>query len=164
MRVVSNTSPLTNLAAIGQFDLLLRLYKEIHIPAAVWEELMADGGMWPGYTEVATANWIHRHNVKNRLSILALRRDVDLGEAEAIVLSIELDADLILLDEKEGRHAAQRLNLKPLGVIGILLEAKEKGFIPLVRPQLDALRETASFWISDPLYSHALELAQEKEE
>jgi hypothetical protein len=164
MKVVSNTSPLTNLAAIGQFDLLRRLYKEIHIPSAVWGELMAEDGKWPGCKEVATASWVQRHKVENRLSILALRRDVDLGEAEAIVLSIELDADIILIDEKEGRHAAQRLNLKPLGVIGVLLEAKEKGFIPLVRPQLDALRETAGFWISEPLYSHAIELAREKGE
>jgi hypothetical protein len=43
MIVVSNTSPLTNLAAIGQFSLLGRLYNEIHIANAVWSELNAGG-------------------------------------------------------------------------------------------------------------------------
>jgi predicted nucleic acid-binding protein len=48
MKVVSNTSPLTNLAAIGQFDLLCKLYGEIHIPDGVWDELNASGKPWPG--------------------------------------------------------------------------------------------------------------------
>jgi predicted nucleic acid-binding protein len=43
MIVVSNTSPLTNLAAIRQFDLLWRLYEQINIPEGVWSELNAYG-------------------------------------------------------------------------------------------------------------------------
>ncbi len=43
MIVVSNTSPLTNLAAIGQFDLLRYLYTELHIASGVWDELNAGG-------------------------------------------------------------------------------------------------------------------------
>ena len=48
MIVVSNTSPVTNLAAIGQFELLRLLYEEVHIPSAVWDELNAEGRSWPG--------------------------------------------------------------------------------------------------------------------
>lgn len=55
MIVVSNTSPLTNLAAIGQFELLHRLYGEIIIPEGVWIELNAYGKIWPGRNEVETA-------------------------------------------------------------------------------------------------------------
>lgn len=61
--VVSNTSPLTNLAAIGQFDLLQHFYSEIHIADAVWEKLNAQGKRWPGADKVAAANWIRRHAV-----------------------------------------------------------------------------------------------------
>ncbi len=60
MTVVSNTSPLTSLAAIGQFELLRRLYGEVHIADAVWDELNAGGRRWPGRDEVASAGWIHR--------------------------------------------------------------------------------------------------------
>ena len=67
MIVVSNTSPLTNLAAIGQINLLRMLYSKIHIPSGVWEELNASGKSWPGSKEVASANWIHQHTVKNNL-------------------------------------------------------------------------------------------------
>ncbi len=125
MIVVSNTSPLTNLAAIGQFDLLRKLYSEINIPYGVWEELNAMGRQWPGSREVAEADWGHRHNVRNQLWVSSLRKDLDRGESESIVLASELEADMILLDEREGRSAARRVRLKPLGVVGILLEAKK---------------------------------------
>jgi len=58
--VVSNTSPLTNLAAIGQLNLLHRLFSRIDIALAVWDELNANGRSWPGRDEVARASWIVR--------------------------------------------------------------------------------------------------------
>jgi len=63
-------------------------------------------------------------------------RDLDRGEAESIALALELDAELTLLDEKEGRHAAQRLGLRVIGVAGVLLEAKANGAVDKVRPHL----------------------------
>jgi predicted nucleic acid-binding protein len=95
MIVVSNTSPLTNLAAIGQFDLLRLLYSELHIAYGVWDELNAGGKRWPGCDEVAAAGWIQRHAVQNQALVTALRRDLDRGEAESIALALELGADLI---------------------------------------------------------------------
>ena len=164
MIVVSDTSVLTNLAAIGRFDLLRRLYATIHIADGVWEELNAGGKHWPGSEEVATANWVERHAVQNQALTCALEGDLDRGEAESIALALDLGADLILLDEREGRHAAQRLGLQVIGVVGILLEAKVKGAVDALRPHLDALRQTAGFYLSEPLYRSALALAGESEE
>jgi predicted nucleic acid-binding protein len=161
MIIVSNTSPLTNLAAIGQFDLLRRLYASLHIPQGVWGELNASNQRWPGRDEVATANWIERHTVQNQALVLALRRDLDRGEAESIALALELGADLVLMDEREGRRAAQQMGLDVIGVVGILLEAKARQAIDDLRPYLDALRQTAGFYLSESLYQHALALASE---
>ena len=161
MKVVSNTSPLTNLAAIGQFDCLQLLYDHIHIAHGVWNELNAKGQNWPGRNEVATATWITRHQVQNQHLVVILRQDLDQGEAESIALALELNADLILLDEKEGRHMAQRLGLKKLGVVGVLLEAKASGLIEQVRPHLDALRQIAGFYLNESLYQSILMLANE---
>jgi len=116
MIVVANTSPLTNLAAIGQFDLLRRLYGQLHIAEGVWEELHAEGQRWPGRVEVAGADWIERHAVQNRPLVTALQRDLDRGEAETIALALEVEAGLVLLDEREGRRAAQRLGLRVIKV------------------------------------------------
>lgn len=159
--VVSNTSPLTNLAAIGQFDLLRQLYAELHIVDGVWNELNAKGKRWPGADDVVAANWIKRHNVQNRSLVEALTSDLDLGEAESIALAKELNADLILLDEKEGRHTAQRLGMRVIGTVGVLLEAKARGMILSVRPHLDALRQTAGFYLSESLYQAVLIAARE---
>ena len=163
MIVVSDTSPLTNLAAIGQFDLLRRLYAEIHITDGVWDELNAEGKRWPGAENVAAAKWVRRHTTQNKTLVKALRRDLDWGEAESIALALELDATLLLLDEKEGRHIAERLGLHVVGVVGVLLEAKTKGVIDRMRPHLDALRQTAGFFMSESVYQRALVLANEGE-
>jgi predicted nucleic acid-binding protein len=163
MIVVSNTSPLTNLAAIGQFDLLRRLYGQVHIAEGVWEKLNAGGRRWPGCDEVAAADWIERRPVQNRSLVTALERDLDRGEAETIALALELEADVVLLDEREGRRLAQRLGLRVVGVVGILLDAKSNDAIRAVRPYLDGLRHTAGFYLDDALYAHALLLASEGE-
>lgn len=163
MIVVSNTSPLTNLAAIGQFALLQKLYANIHIAEGVWNELNAQGKHWPGREEVAKSDWIERHEVKNQRLVNALRQDLDRGEAESIALSLELNADLIILDEKEGRHTAQRFDLNVVGVIGVLLEAKSKDFISEIRPHLDVLRDIAGFFLKESLYQSILNLANELE-
>ena len=112
MIVVSNTSPLTSLAAIGQFDLLRKLYSEIHIAHGVSEELNAKGKSWPGSREVAESEWIHLHTVTNELWVRSLGKDLDRGESESIVLASEIGADMILLDEKEGRKAASTFDVQ----------------------------------------------------
>lgn len=110
---------------------------------------------------MARSDWIELRDVKNQALVTALRRDLDRGEAETIALALQLEADLVLLNEREGRHAAQRLGLRYVGVVGLLLEAKAKGLIRTVRPHLDALRQEAGFFLGDSLYRHALELAGE---
>jgi predicted nucleic acid-binding protein len=139
------------------------LYGQLHIAHGVWEELNAKGGRWPGSEKVALADWIEQHAVRNRALVTALRRDLDRGEAETIALAMELGADLVLLDEKEGRHAARRLGLRVVGVVGILLEAKANGTVDAVRPHLDALRQRAGFYLSESVYQHVLVLAGEND-
>lgn len=162
MIVVSNTSPLTNLAAIGHFELLRKLFGEIHIAQGVWQELNKGGRRHPGSQEVENASWIYRHKVSNQAVTTVLRRDLDLGEAETLALALELKADLVLLDEQEGRHAASRIGLRPFGVLAILLKAKKQGEIGEVRSPLDALRGQAGFFVAESLYRQVLQEAGAK--
>ena len=161
MIVVSDTSPLTNLAAIGQFNLLQTLFGEIYITEGVVAELSAEGIKWPGAVEVEIANWIHIIQVTNRSLVDALRLDLDFGEAETIAMAIQLQADLVLLDEQMGRRAAQYLGLQVMGIVGLLVQAKKLGLLDRVRPHLDNLRKQAGFYLSQPVYEHALQLAGE---
>lgn len=156
MIFVSNASPLVNLARIGRLELLRDLFGEMCVPDAVWEEVVVAGEGQPGAQLLAQARWVVRRQVQNRSLVQALRQELDAGEAEAIVLALELKADLLLMDERLGRETAQHLGLKPTGVIGVLIEAKRRGVLPEVRPLLDALRDQAGFRVSERLYERVL--------
>ena len=157
MTVVSNTSPLINLAWIGRMEILHELYGTIHIPEAVWNEIVVQGAGQPGAEEVSDAHWINTCAVDNRLLVLALHQELDAGEAEAIALAIEEKAELLLMDERLGRETACYFGLNYTGVIGVLIEAKQRGLIGLIKEHLDRLRAMAGFHISQALYLKVLQ-------
>ncbi len=138
MLVVSNTTPLIGLASIQRFSLLHDLFGTIHIPQAVYNEIM-DNDHAIGTTDVATALWIQTVPVKNRLAVELLLDEIDLGEAETLVLAHELQADWVLMDERKGRRKLTQLGLPKVGTIGILLKAKQRGIITTLRPELHTL-------------------------
>lgn len=163
MLVVSNTSPITNLAAIGQLELLRLLYQTIIIPEEVYTELVLKGGPNnPGATDVQAGVWIETRKVTNRALVQQLLTStLHSGEAAAIVLAHELNAGLLLIDEEEGRYLATRVGVPRIGLLGVLLDAKAAGLIPLVRPVLDALRAGPNFWVSQRVYVDTLRRAGE---
>src|SRR5437867_3151466 len=162
MSVVSNSSPLINLATIPSFDLLRLLYCTIDIPQAVYHEVVTLGAGRPGSQEVATSTWIHRHTVRQKRAVTQLMTIVglDRGESEAIVLAQKLRSQLIILDDKGARNYAQQNQLTLTGTAGVLLAAKQRGIIPLVRPLLDALL-AANVYLDATVYQAALHLAGE---
>ena len=101
--VVSNTSPLINLALIGQLDLLPQLYTQVVIPEAVWHEIVIKGAGQIGATEIQAATWVVKQPVQNNTLVQLLKQTLDAGEAEAIALALETQADLLLIDERLGR-------------------------------------------------------------
>ncbi|MBA3945989.1 MAG: DUF3368 domain-containing protein [Herpetosiphonaceae bacterium] len=78
-----------------------------------------------------------------------------MGESEAISLALELQARLVILDDRPARRLAQALHLPVIGTIGILVAAKRRNFLPAVRPSLDALVQH-NFRISQRLYEQVL--------
>jgi uncharacterized protein len=162
--VVSDTSPITNLAAIGQLNLLSQIYAAIFIPHAVYGEMVAVDKLVPGAVEVQTLSWIQVQavsNAQNVADIQTSQNNIDLGEAEAIVLALELNADLLLMDERRGRAVAVNYGLNVTGLLGILLQAKRKNLIPLVRPVMDQLMDNADFRVSPELYANVLKTSEE---
>nr|WP_235354992.1 DUF3368 domain-containing protein [Aliterella atlantica] len=118
----------------------------------------------PGAVEVQTLWWIQTQTVANVQSVVALQSiqdDIDLGEAEAMALALELKADLLLMDERRGRALAANYGLSVTGLLGVLLQAKRNGFIPFVKPVMDRLIEEADFRVSSQLYATVLKTAGE---
>lgn len=158
--VVSDTTAITHLAKIGALNLLQHLYTEILIPEAVAAELTRAKRTQPGALQVLNSVWIKTVPIKNRHVADKLNQRLDLGESEAIALSLELGADVLIIDEAAGRSVAKRLVNSIIGMIGILLLAKKRELIPAVRPYLDRLRSTG-FRMGDEIYEHALATAGE---
>jgi predicted nucleic acid-binding protein len=159
--VVSDTSPINNLAAINQLHLLQQLYGTVLIPEAVYQELTDPDFPVAGAKEVQTFTWIQIRAVEDRTMLKALSSELDPGEAEAIVLALEMKAEQVLIDERRGRMIAARLNLHYTGILGVLVEAKSQGFISTVKPLLDDLINKAGFWVAEPLYKSVLRLVNE---
>ncbi len=161
MTVVSDTSPIVNLAAIGHLHLLRDLFGALTIPEAVYREIVVEGAGRPGAEEVEAANWIVTRLVRSPHLVRTFETDVHIGEAEALVLALELNADWILLDERAARRLAASLDLRHTGLLGVLAKAKERSLIPALKPLMNALRRDAGFWISQTLYDHVLHRVQE---
>lgn len=112
MIVVSNTSPIINLAIIGKLELLKNVFGKIIIPQAVYDEINAGGVDGSGILEVQSSKWIKVQSVKNENLVQSLGMELDKGEAETIAVALELKADFVLLDEKIGRKIAKDFGLK----------------------------------------------------
>lgn len=158
MPVVSNTSPLLNLAIIGQLPLLREQFGEVWIPVGVLEELRVEESL-PGSAAVREAlekGWLRVEEVREQALARVLQRDLDRGEAEAIALAVQMQAEWTLLDEREGRRAAKSLGLKVVGVLGILLRARREGRLSSLRIAMEELRQRAGFRIRADLFSQLL--------
>lgn len=156
--VVLNNTPLVALWAIGRLDLLRQLFGEVLVPEAVREEFLArDAGERSRSLEAAP--WIRTVPVEHPRRVLSLT-GLDRGEAEVLVLAEEREARLVVLDEKKARRYAERLGFARTGTLGIILLAKEKGFIDSVRSSVDRLCE-AGLYLGTDLVQRTLEIAGE---
>lgn len=162
MKVISNSSILIGLSSIAKLDLLHKRFPQgISIPEAVWQEVVETGQGLPGAEQVGSAEWIVRQQVQNKAFSLSLNTYLDQGEAEVIALGQEIDADILLLDEKSARNVAVRLNYTVLGTVGILIWAKRNALLFNLSHELDLLQQKGGFRISRDVYEYALQQAGE---
>lgn len=160
MIVVSDASPLIALGAVQALDLLRAMYGCVLIPDAVHREVSADLSR-AGATDVLSAEWIEVRQVANLELVASLAAKLGRGEAEAIALTLEAAADLLILDDRQARRAAENLGLAISGVGGVMVEAKRLGHIAAVKPMLDQMTAAVGFRISPALRALILRAAGE---
>ena len=151
------------LAALGDFDLLRRLFGQIAIPQAVFEEVVVGGARFPvaHCVQEAMASWLFVHAIANaaesdRIRAAGLHR----GESDAIVLASQLSSEALLMDDGDGIRFAVAAGANAIRTPGIYRLAKQRQLISAVRPKLDELRK-AGFWLRDEHYRMILESAGE---
>ncbi len=152
--IVTNAGPLIYLSVLNRFTLLQQLFATVWLPQAVYQEVIVHGQGLPGTQETrdaVEAGWLKPTAVKNRIAVDALLNELDLGEAEAIVLARELEIDRVLLDDGAARTRARLMGLGVSGTIGVLLLARRTGLALDLRHDLDVLIEH-NFRLSRQVY------------
>ena len=157
MKTVSNTTPIISLSSIGKIEILKDIFQEVIIPQAVYDEIKVKQGY--GYNEV-DLSFIKVQTIQNTEQEKILLEQLDAGEAQAIVLSQEVNADNTIIDENVGYTVAKESGLNVIRTLSILLKAKEINAISEVKPLLDEMISKGR-WYSNRVYYSFLRRANE---
>lgn len=161
MSIVSDAGPLIAFAKVDQLSLLQKLFGQVLIPPAVEHELFAKVGPEVPRLDAALATSSLRvvRPAAPSAEVHAVIDDLGLGEAEAIALAFEHRATLIA-DDRAARSRARQVAVPVTGTVGVLIDAKRTGLLPLVVPVLQLMRDNA-YWLSDELIDAARRLSGE---
>ena len=133
MLVISNTTPIISLCSVNKEFILKELFNEINIPNAVNNELISSKKV--GF-KFAENSWVNVFNIKNRQAVNILLKDLDLGESEVIIGSLELKANVTIIDENIGYQIAKYHKLNVNRTLSLLKTAKDLGIIKNIKPIL----------------------------
>jgi len=137
--IIADSTCLIGLERIDKIDLLPQMYSQVIIPPQVQKEF----GL--------SFAWLIVKNPQNIGMVNSLKLMVDDGESEAIALAYELGYRLVV-DDKQARNIAKRLDIEIIGTVGILVKAKQLGLIDQLLTILEAL-ENKGFYLSQSLPS-----------
>ena len=146
--VITDTSCFILLDKINALHILHQLFTEVITTSEIASEY---GAPLPDWVIVENPVWPLEKGLLKR---------VDPGEASAIALALEISCDYIILDDIAARKLAEKLGLPVKGTVGILLEAKQQGTIPLLRPFLELIQKT-NFRLSPQLVEEFIRKADE---
>ncbi|MEA5449501.1 DUF3368 domain-containing protein [Leptolyngbya sp. CCNP1308] len=161
MTIVSDTSSLGSLALIDYLWLLEAIYGTVVISEVVARELATAKNA--RIQAVLSVSWV-KVQVPTEGAIAQVQQQgqqFDLGDTHTLALALQLNADELLINERRGRQVAQELGLSVIGIVGIILIAKQRALIPSVRRVMDTLVELAGFRISHQLYQKILKFVDE---
>lgn len=161
MVIISDTSPISNLIQIDKLEILQKLFGQIVIPPHVDKEVLELINFGFDIAVYEHADWIQIINPIDITLVEELEKELDKGEAQAIVIGQELKADLLIIDERIGTNKAKKLGLKTIGLLGCLIEAKNQNIIKKVKPLVEKLESQAGFYIGNRLKNVIYELVNE---
>lgn len=135
-KVVVNTTPLIALSHVGQLDILRKLYGEIIIPEAVYRELSVKMESTCKKAVDSSLSWIRVEKIQNQMAKSMYKTQLHDGEVEVMILSLELGADVVIIDDANAKKHAKYLKLPVTGTLGILIKAKQEGYVYELKPIL----------------------------
>lgn len=147
-KVIVNSTPLIALSKVGKLELLEKLYKEITIPEAVfWEVTRKNDAVKRSIEESV---WIHIESVHDDRSKLMYKAKLHDGEVEVMILAQEYEGDhLVVIDDGPARKTADYLSLTLTGTIGVLVKAKENGYVESVMMIIQQMEQKGIYFSED---------------
>lgn len=128
--VIADTSPINYLLLIGHIEILPSLFEKVFMPSVVRDELTDAPPLVQRWIADLPA-WVQMCETTGRRFDDPALKNLDGGEQGAIVLAVELHADLLLMDDREGVVAARSKGLTVTGTWGVLGLAAQHGFLDL---------------------------------
>ena len=147
MIIIADTGAIISLGHVNKIDLIEKVFGECFIAHAVWDELM---NYEHPDLKVEIFDKLKEKVVKikskNNLSII-----MDYGESESVILYEELQADYFLIDDNKARVVAESLNVNCIGSLGLLIKAKQKGYIKELKPIFEKWLSSGRYFSYDLL-------------
>ena len=160
MIIISDTTPLIAFLRVNRLDILGRMFGTVVIPQKVLDEIHGKPEQDCEAKIIRECSFIEVVPVSNQqaVSILMLSSNLDGGESEAIVLTKELEATTLLIDERKGRKIAESLGLNIMGTVGVLINGSLNGILSPVNAidLIDQMR-SSGIRISEKVYLQAVQ-------
>ena len=158
--IVINTGPIISLvAATGNLNILSMLYKNVFVPYEVAQEILKSSIHKFAVKEFNEASFLT--NIDNPLHISPILKNIlDIGEASVIQLALNKKIQTVCIDEKVGRRVAKLNNLLLTGSIGILIKAKNKGYISSMKNAISEMKNKG-IYLSENIIEFALKHTNE---
>ena len=144
-KVVVNTTPLIALSHVDQLDVLKRLYGEIIIPEAVYRELSIKTESICKMAVDDSLEWIRIKSINNEMAKAMYKTQLHDGEVEVMILSKEIAADVVIIDDANAKKHAKYLGLPVTGTLGVLIKAKREGYISELKPIFSQMVENGIY-------------------
>lgn len=146
MILVADASALIALATCDGLEWLNAIYGEVLVPELVFKEV--------AFADKPQAKRLHAYLQGKVRSVdmsdfVFLDAYADAGETQAMLLYKMVRADLLLIDDKRGRKVAQINQIRTIGSLGVLIQAKKAGLISHVKPRLEQIAQSQIYLSAD---------------
>lgn len=138
-KVIVNSTPLIALCHVNQLNILRQLYGEITIPKAVYDEISVKEESVCKKSVDEALGWIHIQEIQNQMAKTMFKSQLHDGEVEVMILAMEQQASVVVIDDRNAKKYAKYLDLPVTGTLGVLMKAKQKGYLSELKPVLDVM-------------------------
>lgn len=161
LKVIVNSTPLIALCHIDSLDILKKIYGEIIIPKAVYNEISAKESSVCKSQVDESRSWIKVENIQNEMAKVLYKSQLHDGEVEVMILAKEKEADVVIIDDMNAKKHAKYLKLSVTGTLGVLIKAKKLGYINQLEPLLNGMIQN-NIYLGDKLIERCLKEVGER--